>query len=71
MISLQNVIKEAEMRGLAMNEVIYRDVEVCKGCEKILFIDDEAYESAKGDALCSACACLCECCNQYTIKEVK
>ena len=41
------------------------DCEVCNNCGRILTIEDEYYSGQDDDALCDACSCYCESCDEY------
>jgi len=43
--------------------------EICAGCNRDLFYNDEAYESHNGNVLCGECAWRCEICDRYFSEE--
>lgn len=62
---LNSIFDEMENRGLSMDEVAFRECDVCTNCGKVLLSDDELYESPISGSLCQCCSVMCDSCDMY------
>jgi len=62
---LNKIFAEIEERSINLDEIAFRECDICTSCNKVLLPDDELYTSHEGESLCDACSIRCEGCEKY------
>lgn len=64
-VYLDTLFNEMEKRCLSMDDVDFRECDICTNCGKVLLSDDELYESPISGSLCQSCSIMCDGCDLY------
>jgi len=65
-VTLQEVVDKALEKKLKLDEVSFKEIEVCADCKTILLPNEEAYNNYNNtEVLCHTCSVYCAVCEGY------